>query len=185
MIGNVVKLYGGDSIKIKPYLFFQNHNLINISDNGCIVELGEGAFYEAGNVTFSLDYLKKADKYAFTSTTCIEYNFPSLEEIGDHCFYYTIYAKRFIFNNLLRILDDSTFAFSPVEVLYFPKLTNMGSSVAYNYIFYQVAGHTVSLTIPSALMTCNGGNPDGDIQNLIDNNTVTIYDPEGSQIYPI
>jgi len=44
----------------------------------------------------------------------------------------------------------------------------------YDYVFTNIAGQTITLTIPSALMTCNGGNPDGDIQYLQANNTVTI-----------
>jgi len=41
-------------------------------------------------------------------------------------------------------------------------------------VFNYINGNTIDLTIPSSLMTCNGGNPDGDIQYLQTNNTVTI-----------
>jgi hypothetical protein len=60
----------------------------------------------------------------------------------------------------------------------------LGSSVGYDYVFFNIIGKTITLTIPSSLMACNGGNPDGDIQYLIDNNTVTIYDPDGNVLYP-
>lgn len=37
-----------------------------------------------------------------------------------------------------------------------------------------ITGKTITLTVPAALMTCNGGNPDGDIAYLQANNTVTV-----------
>jgi hypothetical protein len=41
-------------------------------------------------------------------------------------------------------------------------------------VFDGIIGNIITLTVPLALMTCNGGNPDGDIQYLQANNTVTI-----------
>lgn len=41
-------------------------------------------------------------------------------------------------------------------------------------IFTGISGNNITLKIPAYLMTCNGGNPDIDIQTLIVNNTVTI-----------
>ncbi len=41
-------------------------------------------------------------------------------------------------------------------------------------VFGGFTGQSITLTIPAALMTCNGGNPDGDIAYLQANNTVTI-----------
>ena len=52
--------------------------------------------------------------------------------------------------------------------------TNLGGTVASNNVFYQISGKIITLTVPHALMTCNGGNPDGDIQALQAANTVTI-----------
>jgi hypothetical protein len=50
----------------------------------------------------------------------------------------------------------------------------LGASVLDNNVFATITGNNITLTVPSALMTCNGGNPDGDIQYLQANNTVTI-----------
>lgn len=52
--------------------------------------------------------------------------------------------------------------------------TDLGSTVGNNQVFSNIIGNTVQLTVPTALMTCNVGNPDGDIQYLQANNTVTI-----------
>jgi hypothetical protein len=55
-----------------------------------------------------------------------------------------------------------------------PSCTILGESVENNQVFSNIVGITISLTIPASLMTCNSGNPDGDIQYLQANNTVTI-----------
>jgi hypothetical protein len=50
----------------------------------------------------------------------------------------------------------------------------LGSSLGDDLVFDGIIGKTITLTVPVALRTCNGGNPDGDIQYLMDNNTETI-----------
>lgn len=61
-----------------------------------------------------------------------------------------------------------------LSTIYLPKCTNIGTTTGYDYVFQSLAGNIITLTIPAALMTCNGGNPDGDIADLQANNTVTI-----------
>jgi len=63
---------------------------------------------------------------------------------------------------------------SALTNLYMPSLSNLGSTVGDNLVFEFMTGATLTFTIPAALMTCNSGNPDGDIQYLQANNTVTI-----------
>jgi hypothetical protein len=55
-----------------------------------------------------------------------------------------------------------------------PSCTNLGGSVLDNDVFKDIIGNVITLTVPAALLTCNSGNPDGDIQELQANNTVTI-----------
>ena len=50
----------------------------------------------------------------------------------------------------------------------------MGPTVDFDYVFDGIYDNIITLTVPSALMICNGGDPDGDIVDLQDNNTVTI-----------
>lgn len=52
--------------------------------------------------------------------------------------------------------------------------TSLGTTVGNNSVFSNITGNIITLTVPSALMTNNGGNPDGDIQYLQANNTVTV-----------
>lgn len=63
---------------------------------------------------------------------------------------------------------------SALTNLYMPSLINLGASVGNNLVFLNTIGATLTFTIPAALMTCNAGNPDGDIQYLQANNAVTI-----------
>jgi len=52
--------------------------------------------------------------------------------------------------------------------------TSIGSSVADNGVFLGITGKVITLVVPSSRMTANAGSPDGDIQYLQANNTVTI-----------
>lgn len=60
-------------------------------------------------------------------------------------------------------------------VLSLPSITTLGPTVGNDDIFINsFGGGNLTLTVPASLMTCNGGNPDGDIQYLQANNTVTV-----------
>jgi hypothetical protein len=64
-----------------------------------------------------------------------------------------------------------------LSVVSIPSLLNLGTTTGDDGVFIDVGisgSQNITLTIPAALMTCNGGNPDGDIQYLQANNTVTI-----------
>lgn len=54
------------------------------------------------------------------------------------------------------------------------NVVNLGPNVSDNLVFVNTEGATITLTIPSALMTCDEGYPDGDIVYLQSFNTVTI-----------
>jgi len=50
----------------------------------------------------------------------------------------------------------------------------LGSTTGDDMVFNLITGNTITLTVPLALMSCNLGSPDGDIQYLQANNIVTI-----------
>lgn len=82
-------------------------------------------------------------------------------------------------SSVTHVADQCFQCVSLVE-LKLDSCVELGTSVGNNKIFGdvdllpRVNGNTITLTIPAALMTCNAGNPDGDIQYLQANNTVTI-----------
>jgi hypothetical protein len=55
-----------------------------------------------------------------------------------------------------------------------PICTALGSTTGDNNVFFDIIGQTIALTVQNALMICNAGNPDGDIQYLQANNDVNI-----------
>jgi hypothetical protein len=72
-------------------------------------------------------------------------------------------------------VDTQTFYNCPaLTTINLSACADLGVSVGNNSVFEGTTGNTITLTIPSALMTCNSGLPDGDIQYLQANNTVTI-----------
>lgn len=74
-----------------------------------------------------------------------------------------------------KILEASVFSSDSMCTEYdLSSCTNLGPTVGYNGIWGGITGQSISLKVPAALMTCNGGNPDGDIQDLASQNAVTI-----------
>ena len=157
VVGNTVKLYGGANITLKNNLFQNDTNLVNVEDKArCIVGAGNTCFLGCTSLT-SPDFssLTTAGYACFLGCTSLTSpDFSSLTTAGNNCF------------------DGCT----SLTTIILPSCTALGTTVGSNNVFNAIAGHTkIILTVPSALMTCNSGNPDGDIQDLIANNTmVTI-----------
>lgn len=107
-----------------------------------------------------------------TSLTSI--NIPSLTTAGNYCFYNCTGLTFPYFSSLTTIGNGCFHSCTSLTTLNLPSCTNLGTTVGDDYVFTEIIGNTITLTIPSELMTCNGGNPDGDIQYLQANNTVTI-----------
>ncbi len=176
VVGDMVRLIGGSGITVKEYLFYENLNLIKIIDNtGCIIQINIGActyctnlnelilpnvisIYDgafAGCVSLlsvSLPVCEFLDIGIFNACKIVSLSCPNVTYMGDGCLY---------------ACDD-------IETIYTPSLLDLGSTVGDDSVFFLIIGQTITLTIPAALMTCNAGEPDGDIQYLQANNTVTI-----------
>jgi hypothetical protein len=125
--------------------------------------------------SFNLPLLKNASARSFQDCgSATSFDFPLLETVGEFGFARCVSATSFNFP-LLRIITTNAFRNATSSTSFnLPSCTNLGQSVGNNNVFIFTVGRTITLTVPSALMTCNGGNPDGDIQFLQANNTVTI-----------
>ena len=55
-----------------------------------------------------------------------------------------------------------------------PLCADLGGTTGNDFVFANVSGQTITLTIAASRETCDGGNPDGDIVYLSANNTATI-----------
>lgn len=156
--------YGCSKLKNLTLAFNQ---VITIGDNafdGCqslesisfpnVVNIGSTCFQQCTNLT--------------------SVNLPSLQYMGDYIF---VAANSLTEINLPSLLYMGTYAFYTcplLQTITLPVCTNLGPSVGDNGVFFLISGNTITLTVPAALMTCNSGNPDGDIQYLQSNNTVTV-----------
>jgi uncharacterized protein (TIGR02145 family) len=144
-------------------------NMVNL------VTAGDGSFQECYNSGFSFPELQNIGYNCFAD--CYEvpsFSLPKLKNItGDSNFVNCESCEEFNFPELLSINAYEFLNCISATSFYLPKCTSIGQTFN-DHIFYGISGQTITLTIPAALMTCNSGNPDGDIQYLIDNNTVTI-----------
>jgi len=164
-----------------------------------LINAGEEVFYSCKKASFDLPALAFADNLCFYD--CIaedEFSFPNLIECGNYCFNQTeISVTETINLPLLTTAGESAFSntnsfkhilvpnliyfditliagCTELETLDISSCENLGATTGDDNVFNDVSGQTITITVPAALMTCNGGNPDGDIQTLQAANTVTI-----------
>jgi hypothetical protein len=182
VVGNDVNLYGGSGITVVLGLFDNNPpSLVSIVDNAnCIVVAGINSFgnnNNYGSILTTVDLSSLTSINDFTFVNCVSLtnlNLPSLTTAGGGCFLGCELLTTFDFPLLTSIQTLSFLGCISATTFNLSSCTDLGGSVNNDDIFLDITGNTITLTVPSALMTCNGGNPDGDIQYLQANNTVTI-----------
>ena len=195
--GNEVNLIGGSGIALKDNLFRYNYNIVEIVDLiSCITSIGafslssttslvnaklygviisgNFAFNGSGLINLIAPILKTAGLACFQNMgRLLLMNLPSLETGDDYCFD-TNTSGSYNLPNLTSIGGAGFSNNLNMTNLFLPALVAMGSTILDDNIFTNTIGNVIDLTIPSALMTCNNSQPDGDIQYLQANNTVTI-----------
>jgi hypothetical protein len=178
VVDNVVKLYGGSGITLKTYLFadssYVTHLVKFIDNSGSVLTCNASVFAESTCVEIYLPELTTVYDYVFANATGLILTATKIKDVlGLGVFAGMINQDTFNLP-LLENLTESCFNGCTATTYNLQSLLNMGETVGDNLVFDSVSGQTITLTIPAALMTCNGGNPDGDIQYLQANNTVTI-----------
>ena len=191
--GNEIKLFGGGDITLRDDIHFydgtfEDHNtdLIEIIDEIGSIVAGEYACFSGcvGLINVDLPEIVSAGNYCFAFTPNVtRFNLPKLETAGQNCFGEDIHTAPYDNQVLTTIslpslttISDYGFAgLNNLTTISLPSCTDLGGSVLDNYVFDSLTGKTITLTIPIGLMICNDGFPDGDIQYLIDNNTVDIF----------
>jgi len=165
-------------------------------DLPALTTAGGFCFYSCYSLTtIDLPNLTTAGGSCFSNSALTTVNLPELTTTGGYCF-----AGCFDLENIslpeLTTADGSCFqscnSLTTVDLpalttagaqcflecaltsINLPLCTNLGGSVDINQVFGGISKRNITLTIPASLMTCNGGQPDGDIQILQDSNTVTI-----------
>jgi hypothetical protein len=117
-----------------------------------IISIGTNTFSNCGITTINLANLLSIGDGGFASNTLTTINLPSVLTIGDLCF-------------------STTDQLTTVSI---PSCTALGNTTGDDSVFLAQVGGIITLTVPVALMTCDGGLPDGDIVYLQANNTVVV-----------
>ena len=180
--GNTVSLYGGSGITLRDSMFddinaYGTHLIRFVDNANCIIVAVSNVFGTDNNgngcpnlTTVSLpaltDIISSCMFLAATSLT--EVHLPLLTTTGSYAFdggtsLYTISLPL-----CTSIGDRGFYGCTGLTTISLPVCTALGSDVNDNNVFTNVVATT--LTVPSALMTCNLGSPDGDIQTLQSNN---------------
>jgi hypothetical protein len=143
-----------------------------------LVTAGNWAFQETYATSINMPLLETIGlgTFYYILDTNIDLNLPSLKTADEVCFSY--FQGKSISLPLLEVVQINSFQyFGPdLSSISIPSCTNLGSSVLDDGVFLNNNSipNTITLTVPSALMTCNSGQPDGDIQYLQANNTVIV-----------
>jgi len=200
-----VVLKGGSNISLPDYFFTDKIAvLVEIHDIGSIVSVGNFCFGNGGLFQYTKIYLSALTTAGYgcfySCTTLSSLDLPELISIEDNlCQYCTALTTvnvpkattigNLAFSECSALTSISfpsatvigTHCFYNCDVLsniYLPSCINLGGTVGDDSVFTGITYlPSINLTIPAALMTCNSGNPDGDIQYLINpqqGNTVTI-----------
>ena len=142
-----------------------------------LLSVGDDCFGDNINtLSFDLPLLNTAGNGSFSGCAAtLSFSFPSLV---------TCIGWTFLNNQntiaydlpLMESIGDSGLAWNyGLTSINISSCINLGTTTGDNSVFNGITGQTITLTVPSALMTCNiGGTPDGDIQYLQANNIVTI-----------
>jgi hypothetical protein len=170
--GNTVKLIGGSNIDLRIDVLY-NYNLKEVIDTNCVISIPTGLFYACYGLNKATFPLVEDFNHTFELCTALTevniLNAKTLNRTFAGCLLN-------VFNGPLvtHINETNCFLDNPLNTIYLPSLIAIGAPTTDNENFLGVTGRTITLTIPSTLMTCNFGNPDPDIQYLQANNTVTI-----------
>lgn len=141
-----------------------------------ITQLGDDAFDSCYSLTsLSFPNLMFIGNGVFNSCFGLtSLNLPSLQAAGDYSFGGVNSLTEINLPSLTYIGVIGFYGCSSLTTISLPSCVNLGPSVGNNDVFDYITGNNITLTVPAALMTCNAGQPDGDIQYLQANNTVTV-----------
>jgi hypothetical protein len=189
-------------ITVIPFTAFYRCNLLSYFNAPLVTNIGDSAFEESGLGSIDFPLLTTAGNASFRNCSLVtSINLPLLQTIDQGCFTGLVNfaevlnlpellsAPQFSFNNMNNCLgynfpkvqatgygcfSDSCVSSSGDLTFNLKSCTDLGGTVGDDAVWGSLTSKIVTLTIPSVLMTCNSGAPDGDIQYLQLNNTVTI-----------
>lgn len=154
---------------------FQNCFGLTTIDLPLVTYIGNASFQSCNITSVDLPLVTEIGDSAFYDCSLLaSINVPNAITVGNVSFRNCIAASIFNFPNATTIIDGAFYDCSSATTINIPSCTALGNNTLDNFVFFGITGNTITLTVPSALMTCNSGNPDGDIEYLQANNTVTV-----------
>lgn len=177
---------------------FASNPVITSYDFHSLTTAGNWCFYQNdANTAIDFANLTTAGEYCWAANYLVtSVMLPNITTAGKYCFSYLYNVPTFnlgklvtagegAFNNcylatlfylplLTSIGTRGFYGAYACNTVYIPLCTSLGATVGDNLVFYNVAALSIGITIPYMLMTCNSGSPDGDLQYLMANNTVSI-----------
>jgi len=177
--GRHIYLYGGSGITVKASRFVANVNIEAFQDNSnVVVACSTSAFNGCTNISqqvlasvVSIGELGISKNDGITELILDSLTTLGVNGISDNNLLETIYAP------VLTTVGDFGFAEnSSIRTIYIPSVLTMGDAVTNNTVFNGISGQAITLTIPSAIMIANSGQPHASVQLLMDNNQVTIIE---------
>jgi len=177
VVGATFTLEGGKNIVVPENFLTQNTGLISVADDGCVVYVRANAFsYCTALTTVDLPNANVIGLNAFEYSDLLSnVNLPSAVSVGELAFSQCTSLTTVELPSAIKIGYGAFADCAALTSIELPACTNLGGSTADDAVFDRISGNTITLTVPSALMTADArGNPDGDIAYLQDNNTVTV-----------
>lgn len=133
-----------DSMFVNCSASTANLPLLETAGDGCLRDTGLTG-------TLSLPKLRTTGSYCFQGAGVSNFQLPLLEDLGD---------------TAMALCTSAT-------TIYMPSLINLGPTTGDDSVFLAISGNTITLTVPTALSTCDAGSPDGDIVYLLANNPLS------------
>ena len=125
--------------------------------------------------TFTLPELLTAGANCFDAcSNNITFNLPKVTLAGVQCFKSCTSATTFTLPLCTTIGDGCFDSCTAATTFNLSACTALGSTTGDNGVFAAISGNTITVTVPTALQTCDAGSPDGDLVWLAANNTATI-----------
>jgi len=129
--------------------------------------------------SISILLLNNVEDYCFSGCGSLtSVNFPALDSIGNYGFSQCVSLTSISFPLLTSVSANVFDTCTSLTNIYLPLCTNLGGTPGDDTVFDNITGKTINATFNSYLQTNynvpSPNSPDGDIQYLTSNNTVTI-----------
>lgn len=157
IVGGDIKCKITGSYAMPDNAFLNNTEITYFSDNSIVNEIKSSCFYNCPK----LSWISMSGVLSITGVNSFR-DTPKLQEI--------------YFPNCTAIANNAFYNGDNIKLktYAFPKLTNLGSTVGNNNVFYDYT-QNAKLICPVSLQTVNSGSPDGDIQALLTGSGAVVY----------